>query len=109
MVIHDRKPAHPALASRAGRDGEFGALPPDSFIVQPDQEQKLLAKERGEMAQAAICMLTDHDQKLLGLWRQEWSVKEIAEEMRIKNRSVSREINAVIKRLQEIIRKERAI
>lgn len=84
-------------------------LSPDFLIVQPKLEEWLLSKERKELLQAAVRKLTEHDQKLLGLWRQERSVGEIAEVMGIKKRSVSREINAVIKRLQEIIRREWAI
>ncbi len=84
-------------------------LPPDFLIVHPKLEEWLLSKERKELLQAAIRKLTKHDQKLFGLWHQRWSIGEIATEMKIKKRSVSREINAVIKRLQEIIRKERAI
>jgi RNA polymerase sigma factor (sigma-70 family) len=84
-------------------------LPPDALIVQPKLEEWLLSKERQEILQAAVCELTPHDQKLFGLWRNGQSIGEIAIEMKIRNRSVSRELNVVIKKLQEIIKRERAI
>jgi len=84
-------------------------LPLDFLLVQPKLEEWLLSKEREEILQAAVRKLTGHDQKLFGLWRQGRSIGEIVAEMKIKKRSVSREINAVIKRLKEVIEKELAM
>lgn len=86
-------------------------MPPDSsiFIVQPDQEKKLLAKEMEAILQAALSKLTEHEQKLLVLWLQGGSMNEIAKEMGIKKRSVSREIIAVIKKLQRVVMKDYGI
>jgi len=73
------------------------------FIVHPDQEKTLLAKELDAILQAALSKLTGHEQKLLTLWLQKRSRDEIAKEMWIKKESVSPEINAVIKKLQRIV------
>jgi len=83
--------------------------PPDSFVVQQNQEEKLLSKEREEMLREAVSKLTEHDKKLYGLSRQERSRKEIAEEMRIKKQSVSSERDALMKKLKRIVREKRAI
>lgn len=79
---------------------------PDSFIVQQDQEEKLLRKERGNILQEVSRKLPGGKQKLLSLWLQERSRKEIAEEMRIKRESVSVEKGELIKKLQRIIRED---
>ncbi len=81
-------------------------IPPDSstFIVQPDQEKRLLAEEMEAILQAAFSRLTGHERKLLFLWFQELSVEEMSKEMGIKKRSISREIIAVIEKLRKIIR-----
>lgn len=86
-------------------------IPPDSptFIVQPDQEKTLLAKEMEAILQAAFSKLTGHEQKLLTLWLQDQSRQEIAKEMGIKKQSVSREKNAVIKKLQRIVGEDNGI
>lgn len=81
-------------------------MPPASSILifQPDQEKRLLAKEREEILLVVFSKLTEHDQKLLVLWLQGQSIGEIAKEMRIKKESVSREIIAVTNKLQRIVR-----
>lgn len=79
------------------------SLDSSTFIVQPDQEKRLLAKEIEVIFQAAFSKLTKREQKLLVLRLYERSRDEIAIEMGIKKESVSREINAVIKKLQRII------
>ena len=86
-------------------------MPADSsvFIVQPDQEKRLIAKEMGAIYQAAFSKLSKREQKLLILWLQERSIEEIAIEMGIKKRSVSREIIVVINKLQRIVRKDYGI
>lgn len=80
-------------------------MPTDSstFVVPPDQEGKLLANERIGILRATFGKLTEHERKLLILWLQERSRDEIAKEMGIKKESVSREINAVIKKFQRIV------
>jgi RNA polymerase sigma factor (sigma-70 family) len=81
-------------------------MPPDTFTVQPDQDEWLLAKERAEILQAAVRKLTEREQKLYGLLQQGRSVEEIAEGMKIKKRSVSVMKRALIKKLRRIIREE---
>jgi len=78
---------------------------PDSsiFIVQPDQEKKLLAKEMEAILWEAFSELTERERKLLSLWLQERSIEEIAKEMGVKKRSVSRRIIAVTEKLRRII------
>ncbi len=73
------------------------------LIVQPDQENGVFAKEVEAILQAAFGRLTGHERKLLDLWLHERSRDEIAKEMGIKKKSVSREINALIKKLRRII------
>src|SRR6266508_2844005 len=67
-------------------------MPPDSsiFIVQPDQEKRLLAKEMEAILKAAFSKLTEHERKLLAMRLHGRSIEEIAQEMGIKKRSVSR-------------------
>jgi RNA polymerase sigma factor (sigma-70 family) len=77
--------------------------PSDSFIVRQRQEEWLLAKERKEKVREAVSKLTEHDQKLYGLLCQELSMEEIAQEMKVKSRSVSVMKWLLIKRLQKII------
>jgi RNA polymerase sigma factor (sigma-70 family) len=86
-------------------------MPFDSsiFMVQPDQEKRLFAKEKAAILQAALSQLTRREQKLLGLRLQERSVEEIAKEMGIKRRSVSRRIIAVTEKLQRIARENRSV
>ncbi|HEX5085776.1 MAG TPA: sigma-70 family RNA polymerase sigma factor, partial [Blastocatellia bacterium] len=74
-----------------------------NFIVQPKQEEKLFRGEMRAILEAAFSKLTAHEQKLLALWLREMSIKEIAKEMGIKKRSVSRERNTIIKKLQKIV------
>jgi RNA polymerase sigma factor (sigma-70 family) len=59
------------------------------FVVQPDQEKTLLAKEMEAILQAAFSKLTKREQKLLILWLQERGREEIAIDMCIKKESVS--------------------
>ena len=82
---------------------------PDSFIVQQDQEERLLRKERRKILQSASFKLPRREQKLLGLWRQEWSREETAEEMGIRKESGALEKVDLIKMLQRIIREDYAI
>jgi RNA polymerase sigma factor (sigma-70 family) len=86
-------------------------MPLDSsnFIVHPDQEKRLLAKEMEEVLQSAFSKLTEHERKLLVLRLQERSRGEIAKKIGIKKESVSREINAVINKLQRIVREDYGI
>jgi RNA polymerase sigma factor (sigma-70 family) len=79
------------------------------FIFQPDQEKKLLAKEKEAILLVGFSKLTKHDRKLLVLWLQGRSIGEIAKELRIKKESVSREIIAVTNKLQRIIREDHEI
>jgi RNA polymerase sigma factor (sigma-70 family) len=65
------------------------------FIVHPDQEKTLLAKELDAILQAALSKLTNRERNLLVLWLQERSREEIAKGMGIKKKSVSPEINAL--------------
>jgi RNA polymerase sigma factor (sigma-70 family) len=76
---------------------------PDSFVVRQRQEERLLAKEREERVREAVGKLTEHDQKLYGLLRQELSIGKIAEEMKVKSRSVSVMKRVLIIRLQKIM------
>ncbi len=84
---------------------------PDSsiFIVQPDQEKRLLAKEMEAILKAAFSKLTEHERKLLAMRLHGRSIEEIAQELGIKKRSVSRELTGLIKKLQRIIRQDSAI
>jgi RNA polymerase sigma factor (sigma-70 family) len=77
--------------------------PPDSFIVRHRQEEGLLAKERKERVWEAVSKLTEHDQKLYGLLCRELSIEEIAEETKVKSRSVSVMKRVLIKRLQKLM------
>jgi DNA-directed RNA polymerase specialized sigma24 family protein len=77
-------------------------LLPDSIIIRPNFDEELLSKERDVQLQEAVQRLTKHDQILVNLWRQGNSIEEIAKEMGIKKRSVSREISAVVKKLKRI-------
>jgi RNA polymerase sigma factor (sigma-70 family) len=79
-------------------------LPPEVFVVQQEQEKRLLSKEREEMLQEAVETLTAHDQKLFGLLRQELSTEKIADEMGIKRRSASVMKRVLIVKLRRIIR-----
>ena len=89
------------------RQESLDDMPPDSsiFVIQPDQEKRLLAKEMVVILHAALNKLTKRERKLLTLLLQERSIEEIAKEMRIKKRSVSREVIAVTDRLQKVVRK----
>jgi len=79
-------------------------LPPDIFITQPNQEERIIAKERVSVLLGAVGKLTEHDQKLFRLICRGLKTEEIAKEMGLKKRSVSRERNTMIKRLQKIIK-----
>jgi len=87
-----------------GRVVSLDDMPPDSFTVQPDQEEWLLSKEREEMLQEVVGKLTEREQKLFSLLRQGSSVAKMAEEMKIKKRSASVMKRALIKKLQRIIK-----
>jgi RNA polymerase sigma factor (sigma-70 family) len=80
------------------------ALPPDFFIAQPNQEERIISKERTRVLLGAVGKLTEHDRKLFRLICQGLKTEKIAKEMGIKKRSVSREKVALIKRLQKIIK-----
>ena len=82
---------------------------PDSYIVQQDQEERLLRKERRKILQLASSKLPRREQKLLGLWRQERGREETAEEIEIRKESVPLEKVDLIKMLQRIIREDYAI
>lgn len=77
-------------------------LPPDSFITQPDQEEKLISEEKEKLLQVAIGKLTERERKLLSLTLQGLNAKEIAKEMGIKKESVYPERSAMMKKLQKI-------
>jgi len=77
---------------------------PDSFTVQPDLDEWLLAKEREEILRAAESKLTERERTLLDLVRQGLSIEEIAKEMKIKRRSASVRKRDLIVKLQRIVR-----
>jgi RNA polymerase sigma factor (sigma-70 family) len=83
--------------------------PPDSFIIQQHQEERLLLDERRKILQTAATKLSGRKQELLGLWLQERSREETAEEMGIQRKSVSVEKANLIKALQRIIREGSSI
>lgn len=78
-------------------------LPPDSFITQPVQEEKLIWEEEEKLMQAAVSKLTKRERKLLGLILQGAKTEEIAKEMGIKRESVYAKKSAVMRKLQKII------
>jgi RNA polymerase sigma factor (sigma-70 family) len=81
-------------------------LPPEVFVVQQEQEKRLLTKEREEVLREAVNTLTVHDQKLFGLLREELSTERIADEMGIKRRSTSVMKRVLIVKLRRIIREK---
>jgi RNA polymerase sigma factor (sigma-70 family) len=81
-------------------------LPAEVYVVEEEQEKRLLRKEREEMLREAVTKLTVHDQKLYGLLRQELSVDKIADEMGIKRRSAAVMKRILIVKLRRIIREE---
>jgi RNA polymerase sigma factor (sigma-70 family) len=83
--------------------------PQGSFIVQQEQEERLLVDERRKILQAASRKLSGRKQRLLGLWRQEKSRREIAEEMGLKRKSVTVEKVELVKMLQRVVRENCAI
>jgi RNA polymerase sigma factor (sigma-70 family) len=85
------------------RVSSLDEIPPDSLVVPQDQEDVLLSKEREAIVEAAIGRLTEQAQLLLQLRRQGRTVEEIAQITGIKRRSVSREMNALIKKLRSMV------
>jgi RNA polymerase sigma factor (sigma-70 family) len=79
---------------------------PEVFVVQQEQEKRLLTEEREELLREAVNTLTVHDQKLFGLLRQELSTEKIADEMGIKRRSASVMKRLLIIKLKRIIREK---
>jgi len=78
--------------------------PPESFIIQPDHEERLFSRELWEKLLEAFSHLTEHEQKLLCLWLQGFSTEGVAKEMGIKKESVYREKSALKKKIQRISR-----
>jgi len=78
--------------------------PPGSFTAQPDQEERLLAKEREKILRAAYNKLNKREQKLYGLLRQPGlTAAEIARMMGIKRETVYKEKRRLIKKIRKII------
>lgn len=94
------------LLQKRKRDEPLEDLPPDSFPIPPDQEEKLISEEREKLLQAAVGRLTEHEQKLFNLITHGLTAEEIANEMGVKKDSVYREKSALIKKLQNLIRTE---
>ncbi len=80
--------------------------PPESFVIQPDQEERLLLKEMKEKLIEVSGKLTEHEQKLLCLWLRGLSAERTAKEMGIKTESVYRERSALKEKIQKIIKEE---
>lgn len=79
-------------------------IPRGSFIVQPDQEKWLLAKERDGILQEAKSKLTEHERKLFRLlFQEELTTAETAEILGIRQESVYKEKQRLIKKIQKII------
>lgn len=87
------------------RDGivSLNDIPPDFFIVQPDQERLLLAKELDERLWAARAKLTKREQEMFDLWQPGLSVDEMAEKMKITKRAASTKKSALLKKLQRLV------
>lgn len=85
------------------RETPLEDLSPDSFITQPDQEEKLILEEREKFLLAVIGKLTEHERKLFFLIIQGLKAEEIAKEMRIKKESVYPKKSELIKKLQSIV------
>lgn len=77
--------------------------PPGSLTVQPDLDEWLYSMEKEEMLRAAESELPERERTLLDLLRQGLSIEEIAEEMKIKRRSVAVMKRNLIVKLQKII------
>lgn len=81
--------------------------PPLSFIIQPDQEERVFSREVREKLLEVFCKLTLREQKLLCLWwLQELSAEEIAKEMGIKKESVYKEKSDLKKKIRMMIEGE---
>lgn len=81
-------------------------MPPDFFIVQPEQEESLLAREEDEILRVTKNKLTERERKLFDLWQDGMSNEEIAKRMNIKKKTVSTKKSALMKKLQRLIREE---
>lgn len=90
------------LLQKQKREVHLEDLPLDSFIVQPDQEERLISEEMEKLLQTAVSKLTKREQKLFRLITQGLKAEDIAKEMRIKKESVYPEKSALIKKLQNI-------
>jgi len=80
--------------------------PPESFVIQPDQEERVFSREIREKFLEVFSKLTPHEQQLLCLWLQGFRTAVIAREMGIKKESVYREISALKKKIQTMINGE---
>lgn len=85
------------------RESPLEDFPPDSFTVQPDQEEKLISVEREKLLEAVVGKLTKRERKLFGLIAQGFKAEEIAKELRIKKRSAHFEKSTLIKKLRRIV------
>ena len=91
------------LLQKRKREVNLEDLPTDSFITQPDQEEKLISEEREKLLQMALGKLTEHERKLFHLIAQGLKAGEIAKELKIKKRSAHFEKSALIKKLRRIV------
>jgi RNA polymerase sigma factor (sigma-70 family) len=85
------------------RGMSLAEAPPGSLTVQPDLDEWLYSMEKEEMLRAAESELPERERTLLDLLRQGLSIEEIAEEMKIKRRSVAVMKRNLIVKLQKII------
>jgi RNA polymerase sigma factor (sigma-70 family) len=92
---------------RQNREVGLEAISTDFLLLQPEQENLLIAGERAKQLSVAVGRLTTREERLFRLLcRDDLSASEIAEELGIRTESVYSKRFALVRKIGEMIRSE---